>query len=151
MDSLRFLCRGKRKEDGEWFFGVPLRLGDYTLIVDGPIDFDEDFCQLEYWWAIDPDTLGQSTGLLAAKSYRGDGERERITFEGDIVRCSRGCPHEVIWLQEYGGRNMLDIGGMPAFYLSGLLPGYAWTGSEEIIGNRWDHPELMGGVANGTT
>ncbi|MBB6694397.1 DNA-packaging protein [Cohnella xylanilytica] len=56
-------------------------------------------------------------------------------YEGDIVNCSRGCPHEVIWLQEYGGK---FLGGMPAFYLSGLNEGYAWTGEEEIVGNIYE-------------
>lgn len=61
-------------------------------------------------------------------------------FEGDIIRCSRGCPHRVIWVKEYGGS---FIGGMPAWYLSGLNEGYSWTGAEEIIGNSWENPELL--------
>lgn len=61
-------------------------------------------------------------------------------YEGDIVKCSRGCPHEVIWLEEYGGT---FIGGMPAWYLSGLNNGYSWTGEEEVIGNIWEDGELL--------
>jgi uncharacterized phage protein (TIGR01671 family) len=60
-------------------------------------------------------------------------------YEGDIIRCSRGCPHEVIWLEEYGGTYG---GGMPAWYLSGIQEGYAWTGIEEIIGNIYETSEL---------
>ena len=59
----------------------------------------------------------------------------RKVFVGDIVKCSRGCTHEVVWVQEHGGT---FIGGMPAIYLSDLMPGYAWTGEEEIIGSIHD-------------
>lgn len=61
-------------------------------------------------------------------------------YQGDIVRCTRGCPHEVIWLEEYGGT---FVGGMPAWYLSGLMEGYAWTGEEEVLGNIYANPELL--------
>lgn len=61
-------------------------------------------------------------------------------YEGDIVKCSRGCPHTVEFVMGYGGE---FLGGMPAFYLSGLNRGYAWTGSEEIIGNIHQNPERL--------
>lgn len=63
-------------------------------------------------------------------------------YEGDIVNCTSGCPHEVIFLAEYAGTY---IGGMPAWCLSGLNSGYSWTGEEEIIGNKFDNPELLEG------
>lgn len=62
-------------------------------------------------------------------------------YQGDIIKCTSGCPHEVIWLEEYGGT---FIGGMPAWYLSGLNNGYSWTGEEEVIGNIWENSDLLG-------
>lgn len=76
--------------------------------------------------------LMQSTGL---KDKNG-----QEVFVGDIIKCTRGCPHEVYLEKEYGGTY---IGGMPAVYLKGLLSGYAWTGDEEIIGNVYQNHELL--------
>lgn len=76
--------------------------------------------------------LMQSTGL---KDKNG-----QEVFVGDIIKCTRGCPHEVYLEKEYGGTY---IGGMPAVYLKGLLSGYAWTGDEKIIGNIYENPELL--------
>ena len=76
--------------------------------------------------------LMQSTGLVDKNG--------KEVFVGDIIKCTRGCPHEVYLEKEYGGT---FIGGMPAVYLKGLLSGYAWTEAEEIIGNIYENPELL--------
>ena len=76
--------------------------------------------------------LMQSTGL---KDKNG-----KEVFIGDIIKCTRGCLHEVYIEKEYGAT---FIGGMPAVYLKGLGEGYAWTGDEEIIGNIYENPELL--------
>lgn len=76
--------------------------------------------------------LMQSTGLRDKNG--------KEVFVGDIIKCTRGCPHEVYLEKEYGG---IYIGGMPAVYLKGLLEGYAWTGAEEILGNVYENPELL--------
>lgn len=76
--------------------------------------------------------LMQSTGL--------HDKNGKEVFIGDIIKCTRGCPHEVYLEKEYGG---IYVGGMPAVYLKGLLSGYAWTGAEEIIGNVYENKELL--------
>lgn len=76
--------------------------------------------------------LMQSTGL---KDKNG-----KEVFVGDIIKCTRGCLHEVYIEKEYGGT---FIGGMSAVYLKGLGEGYAWTEHEEIIGNIYENPELL--------
>ena len=76
--------------------------------------------------------LMQSTGLFDKNG--------KEVFVGDIIKCTRGCPHEVYLEKEYGGKY---IGGMPAVYLKGIREGYAWTGAEEILGNIYEKPELL--------
>ena len=80
----------------------------------------------------DYECIMQSTGLFDRNG--------KEVFIGDIVKCTRGCPHEVYLEKEYGGTY---IGGMPAIYLKGLSEGYAWTEDEEIIGNIYENRELL--------
>lgn len=82
-------------------------------------------------WSIDDEYLMQSTGIFDKNG--------KEVFVGDIVKCTRGCLHEVYLEKEYGGT---FIGGMPAVYLKGLSEGYAWTGYEEIIGNVYENKEF---------
>ena len=76
--------------------------------------------------------LMQSTGL--------HDKNGKEVFVGDVIKCTRGCLHEVYIEKEYGGTY---IGGMPAIYLKGIREGYAWTGDEVIIGNVYQNPELL--------
>ena len=76
--------------------------------------------------------LMQSTGLVDKNG--------KEVFVGDIIKCTRGCLHEVYIEKEYGGTY---FGGMPAVYLKDLREGYAWTEHEEIIGNIYENPELL--------
>ncbi|TVX42183.1 hypothetical protein AZJ33_00600 [Streptococcus pneumoniae] len=85
-----------------------------------------------YCYDFDDIELMQSTGL---KDKNG-----KEVFVGDIIKCTRGCLHEVYLEKEYGGT---FIGGMPSIYIKGLLNGYAWTEDEEIIDNVYENPELL--------
>lgn len=105
---------------------------DEVMVGNGDIwIIDEDSVAGD--WIVNNDLhLMQSTGL---KDKNG-----KEVFIGDIIKCTRGCLHEVYLEKEYGGT---FIGGMPAIYLKGLLSGYAWTEDEEIIGNIYENPELL--------
>jgi hypothetical protein len=86
----------------------------------------------EYWRDFRDVKLMQSTGLVDKNG--------KEVFVGDIIKCTRGCLHEVYIEKEYGGTY---FGGMPAVYLKGLREGYAWTEHEEIIGNIYENRELL--------
>lgn len=103
-------------EEIHWF------RGELDFIGDG-ITFKRDADEVE---------LMQSTGL--------HDKNGKEVFVGDIIKCTRGCPHEVYIEKEYGGTY---VGGMPAIYLKGIREGYAWTGAEEILGNIYENPELL--------
>lgn len=103
------------------------------------IDFKKGVLVGEHWefgetnfMSFDEIVLMQSTGL---KDKNG-----KEVFVGDIIKCTKGCPHEVYIEKEYAGT---FIGGMPAVYLKDLGEGYAWTEHEEIIGNIYENPELL--------
>ena len=104
----------------------------------GEVEYFDDSINYRFdhfWTSADEDVeFMQSTGLKDKNGIE--------VYEGDIVKCSRGCPHLIYWEKELGGTY---IGGMPAWYLSGLNEGYAWTGTEEIIGNIYENPELLKG------
>ena len=96
---------------------------------------DELYCigdGITYMVSAEDLVLMQSTGL---KDKNG-----KEVFIGDVIKCTRGCLHEVYIEKEYGGTY---VGGMPAVYLKGLREGYAWTEHEEIIGNIYKNPELF--------
>lgn len=124
------------KTEKRMFFSDDILAIDYENeeIVTQQIYFENGLPDDRDIYCYNPDEieLMQSTGL---KDKNG-----KEVFIGDIVKCTRGCPHEVYLEKEYGGT---FIGGMPAVYLKGFGDGYAWTEYEEIIGNIYENPELL--------
>jgi hypothetical protein len=118
MKSLKWMCDVTNISFDSKFVDI-CQQGDTERYTEMSVEFDEI-------------TLMQSTGL---KDKNG-----KEVFVGDIIKCTRGCPHEVYLEKEYGGTY---IGGMPAIYLKRLGEGYAWTEHEEIIGNIYENPELL--------
>lgn len=118
MKSLKWMCDVTNISFDSKLVDI-CQQGDTERCTEISVEFDE----IE---------LMQSTGLFDRNG--------KEVFVGDIVKCTRGCLHEVYLEKEYGGT---FIGGMPAIYLKGLSEGYAWTEDEEIIGNIYENPELF--------
>nr|DAQ10830.1 MAG TPA: YopX protein [Caudoviricetes sp.] len=118
IKSLKWMCDVTNISFDSKFVDI-CQQGDTERCTEMSVEFDEI-------------KLMQSTGL---KDKNG-----KEVFVGDIIKCTRGCLHEVYIEKEYGGTY---FGGMPAVYLKDLGEGYAWTEHEEIIGNVYENPELL--------
>lgn len=69
------LFRGKRLDNGKWVEGS--LIGE-DVIVGKIVEFEEDYFTTEFWYRVDPKTIGQFTGIM-------DKSGEDL-FEGDIVK-----------------------------------------------------------------
>lgn len=121
--------RGKDTKTGEWIFGDLLhhdeRVGICTQNGDGTMNLCDVIAE----------TVGQSTGLFDKKG--------REIYEGDVVEAwSEGLKAMGEVVQRIDGLWIL----YPAFQKKtfwGLMPNASGKTTVEIIGNRFENPELL--------
>ncbi len=126
------LFRGKRLNNGEWFFGSYLFLHispvDWTGAKRGkPEDVHYIVNDQDINYAVYPSTIGQYTGLK-------DKNGKRI-FEGDIL-----CFDETVFVCYWDGGN-IEFGLRNNEESIGMA--YVAVYDAEIIGNVHDNPELL--------
>jgi len=130
----RYLFRGKQLRSGEWLFGDLNHLSG-TYIFPRNTDALDSTDRYE----VDPDTLGQYTGLKDKNS--------KLIFECDILLDEYDRTWSIIWargcfmlrlIHDPYPRDDDDYDTWPE-----LLSNF-WSGYVEIIGNIHDNPELLG-------
>ena len=116
--GLRVLDHLKKKNDGVWVYGYLYESVDGSMCIDQ--------------WKIDPETVGQYTGL--------EGKNGVEIYGGDIV--TNGTNNfKVIWAKRFGGWGIVDPRTVKkVVHLLATSVSY-----QEVIGNIHDNPELMKG------
>lgn len=126
----QILFRGKTIDSGRWIKGYLVQGQWYyddspmTVIIPTDITFYPR-CEISGYEDVDPETVGQWTGLVD--------KNDKKIFEGDIVECW-GRRVSVIYDIDYAEFEFDDI-----IELS-LCVDYKEC---EVIGNKWDNPELL--------
>ena len=119
------LFRGKIIETGEWIYGG---LIGNDVIVGKIVEFEEDYFCTEFWNKVDPETIGQFTGLTDKNCKK--------LFESDIYSMGDvDILYVVIFdKSQFIGKQVRNRS------LAGLE---YWKSDIEIVGNIHDNPELL--------
>ncbi len=136
-DGISILYAEEAYKDG-WVYGQLAHNAYGMAWIIGPIvDWNEDYIYLKYWIPVDPKTVGQYTGIKIG------GQK---LFEHDVIRYRETSLDDwrygvVVWC---GDRDY------PAFDVEPWIDcdsnGLSYIVAEceaEIIGNKWDNPELL--------
>ena len=133
MREIKF--RGFSKEMNKWCVG-DLVSRPKPYIVGEMLESNEEYCNLEFWRPVEPESVGQFTGLkdkLGKEIYEGDICRIRsVDDEGQFVDDWKNCK---IWFCK--GQFITDYYGFPVHYF------FREKSEIEVIGNIYEHPELL--------
>ena len=146
------LFHGKRVDNGQWVEGS--LIGE-DVIVGNIVDFEEDYFTTKFWYRVEPETVGQFTGLTDKYGTK--------IFEGDVLKFVGGTCDFFI-KSAYGHRHekgtIFTVKWFPSGYTlyesktkDPLYPNCwsnignydFWNNSRsfEVIGNIYDNPELL--------
>lgn len=120
------LFRGKRVDNGEWVQGYICRYGWIGKEKDYIIP---DYASALYTAKIDPETVGQYTGLTDKNG--------RKIFEGDIVWNSYNEDYGKVEWDNDTARFIITCSKFTVNFNS------VWGEELEIVGNVYDNPELL--------
>ena len=130
----RYLFRGKRIDDGTWVIGkiVSNNLGVNIFCDDNPHECGRDgYIEIIEYYKVDPATVSQCSGLRDLNN--------KLIFEGDILDIPECGRIPVIFKAGCFGGEQWYMGFAP--FLDSI-----WGCGGEIIGNKWDTPELLEAV-----
>ena len=132
----RYICKAKRKDNGEWVEGYYVCNGEHCYIFSGKLGIINKNFNWERYEVI-PETVGQCTEL---KDKNG-----KLIFEGDIIRTKeygRVIAHSTV--SDY---DIFRITYVPAmFRIENIHRAFNLVGNSadyEVIGNMHDNPDLL--------
>lgn len=132
-----------------WIYGY---LIGKDVIVGEIVEFEDEYFYTEFWYRVDPATVGQSTGLLDMNGME--------IYEGDIVECTHwffdGNEIEEHFTAHVGFRDgSFTLEGIRSRFYSDYTKekpgtGTCWIGDinfdesdYKVIGNIYENPELL--------
>ena len=140
------IYRGKRKDNGEWVEGYlticneEINYGKvYMCDSVKSIYFNGDTFEIGDFYEVDPNTVGEYTGLT-------DKNGKKI-FEGDILKCvSEDYGEYITTVSAIGTTLCVDMVNSDYDYTAIDFATEDWDGMSyeiEVIGNVTDNPELL--------
>lgn len=155
----QILFRGKRSDNGEWIYGY---LIGNNVIVGEIVLFEDEFFSTEFWYKVDPETVGMFTGMYDNTKWENAPEYHKVyaynlseingtkpkdewkgimIFEGDIVRHTRKTANGIESTNDevYFDTEMLEFG----LKESNELFHCQFNDEFEVIGNIYESPELL--------
>ena len=140
----RFLCRGKRVDNGEWVQGYLVydnRDKLYRIIME--IQYSTGTCiTTDNAPRVDSSTICRCTG---SKDKNG-----KLIWENDIGKDAHGNFYKAFWQNNYYQFSWICVKS-DVFSIGAKWDLWNFRSFEiEVIGNIFDNPELLKGAENGT-
>ena len=123
----RYLFRGRRIDNGKWVIGHLQEYENGGAAIKEPLALWPN----ALYQSIDPATVGQCTGVSAAKSYRGKEPEDLLIFEGDVLRVpiEHYGPDHPVRIVEWSGGQKFDSKKLRY----DLVPLVAFQGDAEVL------------------
>ena len=134
MKIRKIIFRGKSKRTGEWLYGDLVRNIEGAFAIVPPFEMTTDNLCDRY--EVEENTIGQFTGL---KDFN-----DNEIYDGDILKESMNDAKLLVRWSDNNGSFCLSeiVEDLQFYYDFPLGKEFLRRFSMEIVGNRWDMPEL---------